>query len=345
MPPSNDDPPAKRARVQDQMTLYDSKDKQIVVADNTPERTSDLLAPTMLLTGHGAAIYTLEFDPSGQHLASGSFDRKIFLWDVFGECTNYMVLEGHKNAVLELHWNTDGNQIVSCSADKVVSVWDAEVGQRVKKLTGHTGIVNSCSIARRGPPLIASGSDDGAVKLWDARVKRCLDTFPNKYQVTAVCFSDATDQIFSGGLDNDIKIWDMRKLEVVTVLEGHQDTITGLSLSPDGSYLLSNSMDNSLCKWDVRAFCEGSRCTGVFKGSQHNAEKLLLSCSWSPDGSKVTAGSSDRMCNIWNVRSQQILYHLPGHHGSLNDSVFHPKQPIVGTCSSDKQIFLGEIQK
>ena len=34
MPPSNDDPPAKRARVQDQMTLYDSKDKQIVVADN-----------------------------------------------------------------------------------------------------------------------------------------------------------------------------------------------------------------------------------------------------------------------------------------------------------------------
>jgi Prp8 binding protein len=172
-----------------------------------------------------------------------------------------------------------------------------------------------------------------------------MDTLANKYQVTAVAFSDNTDQVFSAGLDNDIKIWDMRKLEVVTVLEGHQDTITSLSLSPDGNYLLSNSIDCSLRMWDVRAFCSGERCTGQLRGSQHNAEKLLLGCAWSPDGNKVTCGSSDRMCNIWDSRTHQMLYHLPGHHGSLNDSVFHPTQPIVGTCSSDKQIFLGEIQK
>ena len=47
---------AKRARVTDAVALYDSKDKQIVVADSgAPARTSDLHAPTMLLTGHGAS--------------------------------------------------------------------------------------------------------------------------------------------------------------------------------------------------------------------------------------------------------------------------------------------------
>ena len=45
-------------------------------------RTSSLHAPTMCLTGHDGAIYSVAFSPSGKHLASSSFDRKIFLWEV-----------------------------------------------------------------------------------------------------------------------------------------------------------------------------------------------------------------------------------------------------------------------
>ena len=38
-------------------------------------------------------------------------------------------------------------------------------------------------------------------------------------------------------------------------MKGHKETITGLSLSPDGNYLLSNSMDNTVRIWDVKPFC------------------------------------------------------------------------------------------
>ena len=141
-----------------------------------PRRTSGLLAPNMLCTGHNAAVYSLAFDPSGQHAASGSFDRQIcrlieinnghvgcsillgwdgsgtenkrrfrgidsyvgegrrrlpdfyslmemysccslalwfmfvsrtVCWNVYGECTNYMLLKGHKNAVLQVQWTYD----------------------------------------------------------------------------------------------------------------------------------------------------------------------------------------------------------------------------------------------
>ena len=40
-------------------------------------------------------------------------------------------------------------------------------------------------------------------------------------------------------------------------MSGHSDTVTGLSLSPDGALLLSNAMDNTLRVWDTRAFVEG----------------------------------------------------------------------------------------
>jgi WD40 repeat protein len=48
-----------------------------------PGRTSHLAASTMLLTGHAAAVYCLQFNPMGDALATGSFDKTILLWDVY----------------------------------------------------------------------------------------------------------------------------------------------------------------------------------------------------------------------------------------------------------------------
>ncbi|GAQ79803.1 U5 snRNP-specific protein-like factor and related proteins [Klebsormidium nitens] len=306
-------------------------------------RTSSLQAPIMQLVGHESAVYTMKFSPNGENIASGSHDKHVFLWRVHNDCDNYLVLKGHKNAVLDLQWALDGAQVVTASSDETVRVWDAETGKQVKKLVDHSSFVNSISVARRGPPLVVSGSDDGTAKLWDQRQRGVLQTFPEKYQVLAVSFSDAADKVYTGGIDNDIKVWDIRKNEVTMTLSGHQDTITGMSLSPDGAYLLTNSMDNTLRVWDMRPYAPANRCIKVLTGHQHGYEKNLLKCAWSPDGNKVTAGSADRLLNIWDIESSRLVYKLPGHLGSVNEAAFHPKEPIIGSCSSDKTLFLGEI--
>lgn len=81
--------------------------------------------------------------------------------------------------------------------------------------------------------------------------------------------------------------------------------------------------------------------SGIFW--QHGSDRNLLRCSWSADGEMVTAGSSDRAVHIWDVPSGQELYYLPGHKSTVNEVVFHPKEPIVASASSDKTIFLGEL--
>lgn len=147
-------------------------------------------------------------------------------------------------------------------------------------------------------------------------------------------FNDTAEQVISGGIDNDIKVWDLRKNTILYKMKGHTDTVTGLALSPDGSYILSNAMDNSLRIWDIRPFAPYERCIKVLSGHQHNFETNLLRCAWSADGSKVSAGSSDRFHYIWDTTSRRILYKLPGHNGSVNDVDFHPLEPI------SKKIFL-----
>jgi len=61
--------------------------------------------------------------------------------------------------------------------------------------------------------------------------------------VTSVTLNDSSDKVFIAGVDNEVKALDLRKRALDYVLFGHTDTITGISLSQDGSYLLTNSMD------------------------------------------------------------------------------------------------------
>eukprot|EP01103_Thecamoeba_quadrilineata_P012883 TRINITY_DN3436_c0_g1_i1.p1 TRINITY_DN3436_c0_g1~~TRINITY_DN3436_c0_g1_i1.p1 ORF type:complete len:352 (+),score=65.86 TRINITY_DN3436_c0_g1_i1:56-1111(+) len=306
-------------------------------------RTSNLESPIMQLTGHLGEIYSLKFSPDGDSIASSSFDKSIFLWKVFGECINYGVLKGHQNAVLEVAWSSDGTSLYSASADKTGAMWDAQTLTRTKKLSGHTSIVNCLSSSRRGPQLVVTASDDASIKLWDMRVRGCQKTFNTRFPSTAVAFNDTTDGFFSGGLDNEIKFWDLRKGEIAYTMADHLDTITGLSVSPDGGYLLSNSMDNTLRLWDIRPYAPPNRCIKVFIGAEHNAERNLLRCSWSADGTKVSAGSSDRFVYVWSTSTTHMLYRLSGHKGSVNEVQFHPTEPIIGSCGSDKSLYLGEI--
>jgi Prp8 binding protein len=52
--------------------------------------------------------------------------------------------------VLEVSWSSDNTKITSCSADKNLAIWDAEYFKLIRKLKGHTAIVNSCNAASKG---------------------------------------------------------------------------------------------------------------------------------------------------------------------------------------------------
>lgn len=326
------------------------KEKALAKKAGAPSRTSSLMAPTMCLTGHKNAIYSLKFDPTGNFLASAGFEREIYLWNVYGECENYMVLKGHKNAVQEIHWSKNGLELYSCSADKTVVVWDSETGARVRAWKGHTSYVNSCCPTRLDDStLVLSGADDGTARIWDTRSKNSVHTQQRKFQVTSVAFSADATQIFLGSLDNNIECYDIRNpSEPKYTLEGHDNTITGLSLSPDGTKLLSNAMDHTLRCWDVKPFCAGGvdgRCKSIMRGHTHNFEKLLLKCSWSPSGDLVSAGSADSFVYVWDFSNTNVLYKLPGHKGSISEVPFHPRESVIASGGSDKSIFLGELQQ
>jgi len=332
---------------------------QVVVANNTQQlaRTnqednlalqtghSSLFAPNVLLTGHRAPIYTCRFNPNGKTLASAGHDKDIFLWSCQDDCENICLLKGHKNAVLQLCWHRSGDLLFSASTDHTAAVWDPNVGARIKQVKEHRSFVNSVAVSRRGPPIMITGSDDGSSKLFDLRKKASLATFDCMYQVTAVAFSDDALTVYTGGIDNDIKIWDVRQRKQIGVFEGHDDTITHLSLSPDGYNLLSNAMDMRIHCWDLRPnpINKNTRLLKTFTGATHSEEQLLLRCNWSADGSKICSGSSNHFVYVWDFNTTKLLYRLPGHQGSVNEVDMHPFDKVILSGASDRSLYLGEL--
>jgi Prp8 binding protein len=276
-------------------------------------------------------------------------DKNIFLWDVYDDNKNYNVLSGHKNAILQIQWlSTVPSTILSCSADKTLAIWDTNKGERIRKFDDHTNIVNSCAAAKNTPNIFVSGSDDFTCMIWDSRTKYHQNEIRHEYQVTSVTISNDSNYVYTGGIDNIIRRFDLRTNDIPVddmKLIGHLDTITGLSISPDGSKLLSNGMDSRLYTWDIRPLVENNsrRLEKSYDGVHHGAEKNLLKCSWSPDGERIACGSACRNVHIWDTLTTEILYKLPGHKGSVNEVIFHPNEPIIASCSSDGTIYLGEL--
>ena len=67
-----------------------------------------------------------------------------------------------------------------------------------------------------------SGSDDCTVRVWDQRHRASVVNMNAIYQVTAVSFGDASDQVVSAGIDNVVKVWDTRKpAQPVFQMAGH----------------------------------------------------------------------------------------------------------------------------
>lgn len=335
---------------QQMVVSSDAKGRGQLVA--SVKRTSGLQAPIVRLDGHSAEVLDIQFDSTGEILASASTDKSINLWRVYGENANFGVLRAQNGAITSLAF-TPSQSLVAASTDKTVATFDTERGEVVRRHRGHRAIVNCVDVTKGGNrELIASASDDGLVKIWDVEAKLPIDEVELGYPVTSVKWSEDGQQLFIGGIDNDIHCFDLRSKSVLYSLHGHNDTVTSLALSPSGTHLLSAAADDTCKIWDVRPFAPSTNASSPTEdprqyrslpGAPSGFEGWLRKASWDRDGSRVAVGGADRCVTIYNVEQNRLTHKLPGHTGFTTAIAFSPKDNIVCSAGTDSTIYLGEI--
>lgn len=169
--------------------------------------------------------------------------------------------------------------------------------------------------------------------MWDTRTRDYVESIQTNFPVTAIALSEAGNELYTGGIDNDIKVWDIRRKAVAYSLLGHTDTITSLQISPDNTTLLSNAHDSTVRTWDIQPYAPANRHKKTYDGAPTGQERNLLKASWDSKGERIAAGSGDQSVAIWDVKTGKLLNKLPGHRGAVNDVRFSPRDEPISKCT------------
>ncbi|MEG4010975.1 MULTISPECIES: nSTAND1 domain-containing NTPase [unclassified Microcoleus] len=118
-------------------------------------------------------------------------------------------------------------------------------------------------------------------------------------------------------------------------LEGHTDTITDISFSPDGKFIASGSKDKTVKLWDR----DGSEKKPALQGKYGNE---FTSVAFSPDSQIIAAGNKDSKIYLWRLNGT-LIKPLTGHRDWVTNIRFSPDGKTIVSASRDNSVRLWKI--
>lgn len=200
--------------------------------------------------------------------------------------------------------------------------------------TGHSDFIESVVFCPDGK-LIASGSRDGIIKLWEVTSGRELRTFLGHSKgELSIEFSPDGKTLASGSWDKTIRLWDVASGKQLRMLTGHSREIAAITFSPDGKILASGSWDKTIKLWDVASGKEVRTLIGH--------DYFVYSISFSKDGKTLASGSL-RVIKFWDVESGKEIRSLTGHSHHVLSVLFSPDKKKLASSSPDGTTRLWDV--
>ncbi|ORY31612.1 WD40-repeat-containing domain protein [Naematelia encephala] len=174
-------------------------------------------------------------------------------------------------------------------------VWEWQSESYVLKQQGHYYDMNTLSFSSDGNN-IATGGEDGKVKLWNATSGFCFVTFPeHTASVTGVEFAKQGQVLFSASLDGTVRAYDLiRYRNFRTFTSPTPVQFCSLAVDPSGEVVCAGSQDSfEIYMWSVQT----GKLLDVLAG--HTAPVSGL--AFSPTGNQLASSSWDRSIRLWSV--------------------------------------------
>jgi RNA polymerase sigma factor (sigma-70 family) len=207
--------------------------------------------------GHQHYTNGLTFSPAGKEIASiGHVDRIVLFWDLATGKELRRITTKHQNGPRSLAYSPDGRLLATGgNYDGMLCLWEAQTGRELRCWTPHAKGketqmpgVHLLEFSPDGKTLASLG-DDETVRLWDPNTGQTRGELPVSGTLT---FSADSRMLACGDERGTVRLYEVATGQERRRFSGHEGWATRLAFSPDGTRLVSASMDTTLLVWDVR---------------------------------------------------------------------------------------------
>uniref|UniRef100_A0AC11BP94 Apoptotic peptidase activating factor 1 n=1 Tax=Ovis aries TaxID=9940 RepID=A0AC11BP94_SHEEP len=262
----------------------------------------------LVVRPHTDAVYHACFSEDGQRIASCGADKTL---QVFKAETGEKLLEikAHEDEVLCCAFSADDRFIATCSVDKKVKIWNSMTGELVRIYDEHSEQVNCCHFTNISSHLLlATGSNDYFLKLWDLNQEECRNTMFGHTNSVSHCRFSPDDQVLAScSADGTLKLWDVKSA-------------------------------NERKSINVKQFFLNS------EEPQEDLEVIVKCCSWSADGAKIMVAAKNKVF-LWSMDSGLKVADCRGHLSWVHCVMFSPDGSSFLTSSDDQTVRLWETKK
>lgn len=304
----------------------------------------NLLNPTSKITSflHKDEVWNLEFSPNGKLLTTVSNDNIVRVWDV--EKAEVISQTTDQKGAWKCSYFPDNTRFavsMSSAGNPVVKVFETETAKEVLTLNGHTKRVRAVAVAPDGK-TIASGSQDGTVRIWDAETGKELNKFEfstieKGIEINDVQFSKSGEKLVVIGFETlavfNTKTWQKTVIDI-TQFADRNITLFGWKVvfSPLEKTIALGNFQGEVVFLDA----DKLKIIRALKLHQANVKSL----AFSNDGKILATGSWDRTVKFIDVQTGEIINELRGHFAGIHEVVFTSDGKKFATASADFNVNL-----